>query len=201
MIDTAAITDLHRRTVQHWHQYDVDNHYEGFLRAVCRQHQQNYRLWHQEDIARSPDVSDAELARVKRNIDKLNQQRNDLIEQLDELIVGELAAGGAEPRGDAPLNTETPGSAIDRLSILALRIYHMQEQVDRDNAGREHRAKAAAKLEVLHAQHTDLSASLAELLDDVFSGRKRLKIYRQFKMYNDPAMNPYLYQAKQRPAA
>ena len=201
MIDVPAITKLHQQTVAHWHQYDVDNHYEGFLRAVCRQHQQNYRLWHQEDIARSRDVSDAELAQVKRNIDRLNQQRNDLIEQLDESIVSELASAGVEPLADARLNTETPGSVIDRLSILALRIYHMEEQAERDDADESHRAKATAKLDVLHEQHRDLSASLAELLGDIFAGRKCLKIYRQFKMYNDPTMNPYLYQAQRKPAA
>ncbi len=201
MIDVKAVTELHEQTVRQWHQYDIDNHYEGFLRAVCRQHQQNYRLWHQEDIARSADVSDAELAQVKRNIDKLNQQRNDMIEQLDDLWIDELAAGGVQPCAQRRLNTETPGSVIDRLSILSLRIYHMHEQADRDDADEAHRAKATAKLDVIYQQHNDLSISLNELLEDIFSGRKQLKVYRQFKMYNDPTMNPYLYKAAQKPAA
>lgn len=197
MIHAKHVTDLHKTTVQRWHQYDLDNPYEGFLLLVCRQHQQNYRLWHQEDIARSPHATDAEIAEVKRNIDKLNQQRNDLIEHLDNSLIYQLESAGVTPRPGAPLNSETPGSAIDRLSILALRIYHMEEQARRADASEDHRAKARAKLETLYRQHTDLSLSLAELLDDIFSGRKRLKVYRQLKMYNDPTMNPCLYQAKE----
>ena len=164
------------------------------------QHEQNFRLWHQEDIARSPAVSDADLAAVKRSIDKLNQQRNDLIEQLDDWLIADLAAAGVAPAAEARLNTETPGSVIDRLSILALRVYHMEEQATRADADEAHVAKAKARLEILGQQHRDLSASLCELLDDLFAGRKRLKVYRQFKMYNDPTMNPYLYAAR-RPAA
>jgi len=201
MIDVQAIATLHKETVRQWHEDDIDNHYEGFLRVVCLQHEQNYRLWHQEDIARSPVVCDTDLAQVKRNIDQLNQRRNDLIEQLDDLLVGELAAAGIRPDADARLNTETPGSVIDRLSILSLRIYHMQEQAGRADAGQQHRVKAEAKLDVLHEQQKDLGTSLAELLTDILSGRKCLKVYRQFKMYNDPTMNPYLYNSPQKPAA
>lgn len=200
MIDVETICDLHQKAVLRWHSGEIDNPNEGFLRAVCSQHEQNFRLWHQEDIARSPDVSNAELADVKRAIDKLNQQRNDLIERLDDLLVERLAAARVEPWQGARLNTETPGSTIDRLSILALRIYHMEEQVRRKDAAKEHILKATARLEILREQHHDLSNSLCELLEDLFAGRKRLKVYRQFKMYNDPTMNPYLYTAK-RPAA
>ena len=201
MIDVEAVTRLHRTTVEGWHEHEPDNPYEGFLQFVCRQHEQNYRLWHEEDIARSTDVSDAELAQVKRNIDKLNQQRNDLIERLDDCLVEQLHSAGVKPWPESQLNTETPGSAIDRLSILALRVYHMEEQAARVEADQEHRDRAKAKLEVLHQQHADLRRSLGELLEDVFSGRKRLKVYRQFKMYNDPTMNPYLYQAEKKTIA
>ncbi len=197
MIDVPAILDLHETAVARWHEREIDNPYEGFLRLVCDQHGQNFRLWHQEDIARSPSVTDAELAGVKRAIDKLNQQRNDLIERLDDFLLAELAAAGVEPQPEARLNTETPGSAIDRLSILALRLYHMAEQAARHDATPEHVAKAKARLETLHEQRRDLSNSLSELLADIFAGRKRLKLYRQFKMYNDPTMNPYLYAAGQ----
>jgi hypothetical protein len=200
MIDVRAILDLHETTVARWHACEIDNPYEAFLHVVCLQHQQNFRLWHQEDIARSPDVSEADLATVKRTIDKLNQQRNDLIERLDDCLVEALSAAGVQPTPEAPLNTETPGSVIDRLSILSLRLYHMEEQACRADATDSHVAKAKARLGILHEQHRDLSRSLRQLLDDVFAGRKRLKVYRQFKMYNDPTMNPYLYAAK-RPAA
>ncbi|NQU26054.1 MAG: DUF4254 domain-containing protein [Candidatus Nealsonbacteria bacterium] len=201
MIDVEVIGRLHAMTVQRWHEDEIDQPYDGFLLLICRQHEQNFRLWHEEDIARSRDVSDAELAQVKRNIDGLNQRRNDLIERLDDHLIGVLAAAGVEVWPGAQLNTETPGSVMDRLSILSLRIYHMQEQAERADADEPHRAKARAKLETLCQQNRDLSRSLAELLEDIFSGRRRLKVYRQFKMYNDPTMNPYLYQAKQKPAA
>ncbi len=200
MIDVQAILDLHEATVAEWHTRDIDNPYQGFLQCVCRQHGQNFRLWHQEDIARSPDVGDAALADVKRAIDRLNQQRNDLIEQLDDFLISELAAARVAPAADARLNTETPGSVVDRLSILALRLYHMEEQAGRSDAGAEHIAKVTARLEILRQQRRDLAASLGELLDDIFAGRKLLKVYRQFKMYNDPTLNPYLY-AKKRSAA
>jgi cell division protein FtsB len=198
MIDVGTIIDLHESTVARWHTQQVDNPYEGFLNVVCDQHQQNFRLWHQEDIARSPVVSDADLAKVKRAIDQLNQRRNDLIEQLDDYLVEALSS--VQIRPDARRNTETPGSVIDRLSIIALRLYHMEEQACRGDASDSHIAKAKGRLEILHQQHIDLRESLDELLDDLFSGQKRLKVYRQFKMYNDPTMNPYLYAAK-RPAA
>jgi hypothetical protein len=201
MIDVHEITKLHAATVQRWHRQEIDNPYQEVLEIVCRQHQQNFLLWHQEDIARSPDVSDSDLSGVKRSIDKLNQQRNDLIERVDDCLIRELDARGVVPWKSARLNTETPGSVIDKLSILSLRIFHMEEQVFRTDATDEHRAKVKAKLEILHEQHLDMSNSLRELLDDIFAGRKRLKIYRQFKMYNDPTLNPYLYNSSRRGAA
>ncbi len=201
MIEVSKITDLHKSAVARWHEREIDNPYEGFLSLVCQQHEQNYRLWHEEDIARRRDVSDAEIAGVKRRIDRLNQQRNDLIERMDDALIEELAACGVEPGPDARRNSETPGSIIDKLSILALRIFHMEEQAARQDAGREHHRKVVQRLAILYEQHDDLSASLAELLDDIFAGRKRLKVYRQFKMYNDPTLNPYLYKAASRPAA
>jgi len=201
MIDVRSITELHATTVQQWHQHQIENQHEGFLNIVCRQHQQNFKLWHQEDIARSPDVNDADLARVKRSIDKLNQQRNDLIELLDDSLTQQLNLLGLQAQPNAKLNTETPGSTIDRLSILSLRIYHMEEQAFRTDAAEEHIAKAKSRLEILYEQHRDLCHSLQDLLDDIFAGRKCLKTDRQFKMYNDPTINPYIYNAAKRPAA
>jgi hypothetical protein len=152
-------------------------------------------LWHEEDIARSPDVGDDRIAAVKRAIDRYNQQRNDWIEKIDEELIRELAAASVLPRTDARINTETPGAAIDRLSIMALRIYHLEEQAERENADPAHLQTVEQRLERCREQHADLSRSLAELLADIFSGRKILKVYRQMKMYNDPSMNPYLYRA------
>ena len=201
MIDVRAITELHRETVERWHHQAVDNPYRGFLALVCEQHQRNFLLWHEEDQARDPHADDAQIAAVKRRIDRLNQERNDWIERLDEAILKALAAWCVALRPRARLNTETPGSAIDRLSILALRIYHMEEQARRLDVDEAHREKARQKLEILYRQHEDLSRALAELLADIFAGRCEMRVYRQFKMYNDPAYNPYLYQQRQRPAA
>lgn len=201
IIEVEQLTRLHRATVVRWHREGIDNPYQGVLELICQQHEQNYRLWHQEDIARRTDVSDAEIAQVKRAIDALNQKRNDLIEQIDDWLVRSLAAWGVEPQPEARLNTETPGSVIDRLSILSLRIYHMEEQASRDDADEAHRQRAMAKLTILHEQRSDLSLALVELLGDIRSGCKRLKVYRQFKMYNDPTLNPSLYAQSKKPAA
>ncbi len=193
MINVATITDLHRETVSLWHQQEVANPYEGFLHLVCQQHKFNFLLWHEEDIARSPDVGDARIAQVKRAIDQYNQQRNDVIEKLDDALIVMLREYGVIPVLGSRQNTETPGSAIDRLSILSLRIYHMLEQLERADAVEEHKQKVQNRLVTINEQHHDLSNSLQELIDDIFAGRKRLKVYRQFKMYNDPSLNPYLY--------
>jgi FtsZ-binding cell division protein ZapB len=201
MIDVGAVTELHQTTVERWHQGELDDPSDDFLQLVCQQHQRNYQLWHEEDKARSPDAGDAAIAAVKRRIDKLNQERNDWIERIDDFLVSRMETWGARPRPRAKLNTETPGGAIDRLSILALRIYHMEEQSKRLDADADHRSRSAEKLAILRRQHNDLAKSLAELLADIAAGRKVLKVYRQFKMYNDPATNPCLYGAAQKPAA
>ncbi len=193
MFDVRQITDLQQEAVRLWHSQDMDNPHDGFLYLVCEQHRYNFLLWHEEDIARSPDVCDARIAQVKRNIDRYNQLRNDWIEKLDDYLLQEIEHRGVTADADARVNTETPGSAIDRLSILALRLYHMEEQAERRDAAAEHRARAADRLAILRQQHHDLSQSLSELLLDILIGKKRLKLYRQFKMYNDPTLNPYLY--------
>ncbi len=195
------ITALHRDTVARWHQAEPDNPYADFLGVVCQQHQYNYLLWHEEDIARSPDVSDARIAMVKRAIDGYNQQRNDWIERLDEALIEQLADAGARPLPTARLNTETPGSAIDRLSIMALRIYHFDEQLDRTDADETHLDRVQQRLDRCRVQHADLTQSLTELLADLVAGRKTLKVYRQMKMYNDPTLNPYLYRRQQKQVA
>jgi Protein of unknown function (DUF4254) len=197
-LPVETINQIHRDQVIRWHSVPVDQPYEGLAGLVCRQFGFNFQLWHEEDIARSPDVSDAEIARVKRSIDRFNQQRNDAIEQLDDFITNELSILNIVVEPQAPLNSETAGSVIDRLSILALRIYHLEEQRDRTDASPEHVLSVTRKLAIALAQHDDLSQSLRELWEDIFTGRKRHKTYRQMKMYNDPTLNPYLYKAQQK---
>jgi hypothetical protein len=178
-----------------WHQRPIAQPHEGLLGLVCEQHAFNFRLWHEEDKARSREAGDGEIAAVKRAIDKLNQQRNDGIEQIDDWIASDLASRCVLPPAEAPHNTETLGSTIDRLSILALRIYHLAEQQARADASPEHRDSVSRKLAVARLQLDDLSHAAQQLADDLYAGRKRHKIYRQLKMYNDPTLNPYLYGA------
>lgn len=152
----------------------------------------NFSLWHEEDLARDPDVSDAEIARCKRAIDRYNQQRNDTIERVDEAIIHNLMHAGVSAE-DAPMNSETPGSIFDRLSINALKVFHMREQTERTDADAAHIAKCQERLAIITEQRKDLSNCLKTLLEELFSGQKRLKVYRQMKMYNDPSLNPMLY--------
>lgn len=194
MLFVPEVNRLHRDMVVRWHQQEIDNPFEGVHAMICEQHAYNYRLWHEEDIARSPDVGDARIAQVKRNIDQLNQQRNDRIEKIDDWVTGELLKKRVTPQDHAGLNTETPGSAVDRLSILSLRIYHLEEQLDRVDVDESHVEACKSKLAICHRQQQDLSQSLQELVQDIFSGAKRHQTYRQMKMYNDPGLNPYLYQ-------
>lgn len=203
MLDVATINQLHTSTVARWHKEPVDHPYGdpndasitsgNPLPIICQQHQFNYLLWHEEDIARSTDVSDAQIAQVKRNIDKYNQARNDWIEKVDDWITADLERKGISPKPDAKLNTETPGSATDRLSIMSLRIYHLEEQLERTGIDQAHIDKVSHRLAVCRMQFADLSNSLKELLADIYAGNKKHKTYRQMKMYNDPSLNPYLY--------
>jgi len=193
MIDVKEIFQLHEKTVCDWHVVEITNPYSGLLEVVCQQHSFNFQLWHQEDIARSPVADDPIIADVKRKIDKLNQQRNDWIEKVDDFLTQMLDDRNVQTLEGAPINTETPGSVIDRLSILALRIYHMQEQLDRDDADSEHHAKVSAKLDLCKIQQTELSGALQKLLNDIASGEVRHRTYRQMKMYNDPSLNPEIY--------
>jgi len=156
---------------------------------LCRK---NYLLWHEEDKARRTDVDDGVIASVKRKIDVLNQQRNDLIERLDEQIASWLESRTISEQSE-DFNSETPGSIVDRISILTLKIYHMNEDTIRTDITPEHRERSRQRLATLRAQRSDLFVALERLLGDYLAGRKKMKIYRQFKMYNDPALNPELY--------
>ncbi|MEM8666420.1 MAG: DUF4254 domain-containing protein [Planctomycetota bacterium] len=187
-----ALTRLQIDTVERWHNEPISNAYSGIEKLVCEQHEQNFRLWHEEDKARNPKATDGEIARVKRAIDQLNQTRNDLIESIDDTIADCLRESGVDAQ-DAPLNTETAGSVIDRLSIMALRLYHYREQLRRADANEEREGVIRERMELCQQQHNDLSRSLQELLDDLFAGRKQHRAYRQMKMYNDPTLNPEIY--------
>ena len=165
------------------------------MRLAGRIHGFNFQLWHEEDDAREAGAADAVIGQVKKRIDPLNQQRNDAIEALDEWLVERLVQAGAAG-ADAPLHSETVGTIVDRLSILTLKIFHMAEQTGREDATPEHRRQCEAKLAVLTEQRTDLALALGSLLEELSDGRKRLKVYRQMKMYNDPSLNPALYGRK-----
>ena len=150
--------------------------------------------WHLEDLIRDPEIDPVEALALKRRIDKSNQDRTDLVEKIDSYFRTKYAT--VKPLADAKINTESPAWAIDRLSILALKIYHMREQVERTDATPQHVATCKAKLDVLLEQRKDLSLSIEQLLDDIAAGRKYMKVYRQMKMYNDPSTNPVFYGKK-----
>ena len=150
--------------------------------------------WHFEDIIRDPQIDPAEALLLKRRIDKSNQDRTDLVEQIDSYF--REIYKDVKVQDDARINTESPAWAVDRLSILALKIYHMKEQGERPEASAEHKAKCQAKLDVLLEQQVDLSTAIDQLLEDIEAGRKYMKVYRQMKMYNDPSTNPVLYNQK-----
>ena len=151
--------------------------------------------WHLEDIIRDPEIDPVAALALKRRIDKSNQDRTDMVEELDTYFRKLYADVKVLP--DATINTESPAWALDRLSILALKIYHMDVEVNRQDAAPAHIDKCRAKLRVLLEQRTDLTTSITQLLDDIEAGRKMMKVYRQMKMYNDPETNPVLYGRQQ----
>ena len=149
--------------------------------------------WHLEDIIRDPDIDPVAALALKRRIDRSNQERTDMVEELDSYFRERYA--DVVPAPEARINTESPALAFDRLSILALKIYHMQAEATRADADAAHRARCAGKLDVLLQQRADLTRAIDELLDDIGAGRKYMKVYRQMKMYNDADTNPVLYGA------
>ncbi|PWS31180.1 DUF4254 domain-containing protein [Pedobacter paludis] len=147
--------------------------------------------WHMEDVVRNPQIDPVEGLSWKRRIDAQNQVRTDMVEFIDGYFLNLYQGVVALP--DAKINTESPAWAIDRLSILALKIYHMKEEAERESASVEHRAQCQTKLDILLSQRDDLSQSIDELLSDIEAGKKYMKVYKQMKMYNDPSLNPVLY--------
>jgi hypothetical protein len=198
MLSASAIIELHDQLTGLWHVGTGDPDKElldPWLAAVARQHRANFDLWHIEDEARAPGATDAELAAVKRRVDTTNQLRNDLAEALDRALLAWLAERGL-PNCDAPLNSESPGLMIDRLSILALKIFHTHEETERTNAAPGHAERNLERLSTLKEQRADLAHCLDRLWSETLGGVRRFKLYRQLKMYNDPALNPAIYGRK-----
>lgn len=183
-----------------------DYHTVNSVTASCRnpypKHSLDYLLyrkcwidtvqWHLEDIIRDPAIDPAEALQLKRRIDASNQERTDVVEELDVLFYRKFS--GVPRLPNAALNTETPAWAVDRLSILALKLYHMQVEAERKEASSA--AACREKWEILLVQREDLSAAIDRLLVDLKTGRKYMKLYKQMKMYNDPSLNPVLYGRK-----
>lgn len=189
-----AIAALHDHATRLWHGDDAAPLATGSAleAAVLAQHRANYELWHIEDAARRPGIDDSELAATKHAIDRVNQRRNDLAESCDALLLDMLAAHGL-PHPDAELHSESPGLMIDRLSILALKLFHTHEELTRPGAPAGHGERNRERLLILDEQRRDLLLALERLWSRVLRSERRFKVYRQLKMYNDPSLNPSVY--------
>jgi hypothetical protein len=194
MLNALTILALHDAANAHWHDAASPAPEAGteFLRTVLRQHRANFELWHEEDRARDPEAPDARIAEGKHAIDLLNQARNDGMEALDTAL---LAAAPEQQEGS--LHSETPGMMIDRLSILSLKIFHTADEIVRRDVEQTHRDRNRLRLETLQEQRNDLARALDDLWADVAARKRRFKLYRQMKMYNDPTLNPVLYSHKE----
>jgi hypothetical protein len=202
MLGAEAIITQHDEAILRWHRGATQETgaaaaSDRFGDLLLAQHRANFDLWHQEDDARRPDASDARIAAIKHAIDHFNQRRNDLVEAMDTLLLREAGTQNEQ----APLNSETPGLMIDRLSILALKIYHTAEETHRASAAEAHRQRNRERLDVLREQRSDLARCLDELWAEVAAGRRRFRLYRQLKMYNDPELNPAIYGSERQPGS
>ncbi|KAB2810236.1 DUF4254 domain-containing protein [Phaeocystidibacter luteus] len=199
---SASFTDkswsIFNQSISEYHKVDdvdqpMNNPYEeGTIEATL--YHKNWIdtvQWHLEDIIRDPQIDPETALTIKRRIDASNQDRTDMVEEIDTWFREKYA--NVDVKADAKINTESPAWAIDRFSILSLKIYHMREEVERNDVTPEHHAKVASKLTILEEQKIDLSTAIEELLEDYASGNKYMKVYRQMKMYNDPSLNPVLY--------
>lgn len=199
---TQLCNKIFNESIADYHQYDdvhrpISNPYEksGIEHLLYLKNWIDTVQWHLEDIIRNPQIDPVEALGIKRWIDRSNQERTDVVEYIDSYFLEKYKT--VVPSADASINTESPAWAIDRLSILALKIYHMQEEVNRTDASEEHRQACQRKLNVLQEQQRDLSAAIEELLSDIAAGKKFMKVYKQMKMYNDPSLNPVLYKNEQ----
>lgn len=198
---TDLANKIFQRAIDDYHNYDnIDQPIANPYTAGSIEHLLYHKnwidtvQWHLEDIIRDPQIDPAEALELKRRIDRSNQERTDMVEYIDDWMLEQYR--DVTPQEDARINTETPAWAIDRLSILALKIYHMEQEASRQTSSEEHRHKCSEKLAVLLNQRADLSTAIEELLEDIGAGRKYMKLYRQMKMYNDPSTNPILYGKK-----
>ncbi len=194
-------TDIFRQAIADYHlRDDVDTEIQNPYAADSIENRLYLKAWidtvqwHLEDIIRDIHIDPVQALQLKRRIDRSNQDRTDLVEQIDSYFRQLYSTVQQQP--DARLNTESPAWAIDRLCILQLKIYHMREEAGRPDASDEHRQRCSRKLDVLEEQQTDLSMAIQQLLDDIAAGRVLMKVYRQMKMYNDPTTNPVLYKLK-----
>jgi len=200
MLSADAIIKLHDDSTAAWHDAperspDLTSS-DPWLARVARQHRANFDLWHIEDEARTPGATDAQLVGVKRRIDQTNQLRNDLAEDLDRALLDWLAPQRL-PAEAADLHSESPGLIIDRLSILALKIYHTREEAERADCSPGHAERNRSRLAILSEQRADLAGCLDVLWRATLDGTRRFKLYRQLKMYNDPTLNPAIYRSAQ----
>jgi hypothetical protein len=195
LLSGETVVALHDRSTALWHRetpaLPADSRGQ-LLDAVTAQHLANFELWHFEDLARAPGATDREIAAVKRDVDRVNQRRNDLAEVCDTVLLASLDREGL-PDPDAELNSESPGLILDRLSILALKIFHTREEIDRPDAPAGHAERNRQRLETLETQRSELAACLDRLWQQTLAGSRRFKVYRQLKMYNDPSLNPAVY--------
>ena len=196
--DIEKITTTMIHSIEDWHKTNKPskNPYEedSFLFLIYKKNQIDTIQWHIEDEIRRPDLSPSKLVELKREIDKLNQERTDTVEVLDDLFMNYYR--DIPRQKNARINSETPAWLLDRMSILELKIYHMQEQIDRKDVTPEHIQKCTEKLNILLEQRKDLQTCFVELNDDLNKGIKIMKVYRQMKMYNDAKLNPSLYENK-----
>ncbi|MFD2288303.1 DUF4254 domain-containing protein [Pedobacter petrophilus] len=190
------------QVITDYHQFDdidypVENPYdaESLEHLLYVKNWIDTAQWHMEDVVRNPNIDPVEGLSWKRRIDAQNQVRTDMVEFIDGYFLNLYQ--GISPLPDAKINTESPAWAIDRLSILALKIYHMNEEAERQTASAQHREQCQIKLNILLSQRDDLSTSINELLADIEAGKKYMKVYKQMKMYNDPSLNPVLYKKEQ----
>ena len=198
---TENANRIFNRAIDDYHRFDdvdhpVENPFdEGSLdHLLYMKNWVDTVQWHLEDIIRDPNIDPVEALKIKRRIDRSNQERTDMVEYIDSYFLDLYK--DVRVAADATVNTESPAWAIDRLSILALKIYHMEQEVRREDVSQKHVEECGRKLDVLRQQQVDLSGAIDALLDDIAAGRKYMKVYKQMKMYNDPELNPVLYASK-----